>query len=649
MSGWTVPGYTRLKPLDTGGFTAVVLARHDATGIPVAIKYLRPDLAADPGFTAMFRSEAVLLSSLESPYVVRLYEYVESAAGTAVVMELVDGVSLRDLLAARDRTTPEAALAVLYSSLIGLAAAHACGVVHRDYKPGNILINAHGASKLTDFGIATRAGRRSFPAGSLAYAPPEQFDGVPASPASDVYAATATFYACLTGHPPFRGNSTGVLRYEQRARSVPMDQVPGPLQPLVAAGLAKDPRHRPADAGSFAAGLRTAAELAYGPEWEERGRAGLSAAALDLAAQWPTGGAAAVPGLAPEQVQLARGYQPAGGQAAPGQAAQGQAAQGQAGGRSQPTSPGRRRGRRKRLAHLRRLRRLRAAAAGAAAAAIIAAGATYAFTGSPSGVGSAAGDPARAAFSVPLQTVPVASSAKVVTGDSFVYYNPGGEAGTTLTGTIEDAAAGQVVRLYARQFPYTGTWTEAGSAPVSPSGGAAQYSFKVTPTLATQYQVKLFNDAADTSPVIGLSAAKTIYVVLGSPYLHVTCTTGVTECSVEIKQTFYAPSSLVAAEMAKHWYVYAGVDIEPGTAGPPDPKTLTLGGLSSSIGEPTQTGDGTFTMTIKLRYEHALAEPSTFVWWPCAPGTEAEDGFGLPGSHGCGTQTSVRRDIAYLG
>src|SRR3984885_15401447 len=198
MREWEVPGYTELRVLGSGGFGEVVLARHHASGALVAVKYLRRELLAeDPEFAGMFRAEARVLASIQDPNVVRLYEYVESPAGAAIVMELVEGVSLREILAHQGATTAEAALIVLQGSLLGLAAAHQRGVVHRDYKPENVLVDGEGASKLTDFGLAARTGDRPIPAGTLRYVAPEQIAGAPASPAGDVYAATATFYECL--------------------------------------------------------------------------------------------------------------------------------------------------------------------------------------------------------------------------------------------------------------------------------------------------------------------------------------------------------------------------------------------------------------------------------------------------------------------
>ena len=306
MPEWKVPGYTELKVLGSGGFGDVMLARHDASGTLVAIKYLHGDLLADREFAGMFRDEATVLASLDDPNVVRLYEYVESPLGAAIVMELVGGVSLREILTYQGKTTAEAALVVLQGSLLGLAAAHRRGVVHRDYKPENVLVNGDGISKLTDFGISARAGDRPVPAGTLLYAAPEQMAGASASPASDVYSATATFYECLTGRPPFSGRTADDLVRQHRSEPVPLDPVPEALRPLVAAGMAKDPSRRPTDATSFVTELGTVAAAAYGRHWRDRGRSHLGEAALLLAALWPSGAPPTVQGTAVHRIRLLR-------------------------------------------------------------------------------------------------------------------------------------------------------------------------------------------------------------------------------------------------------------------------------------------------------------------------------------------------------
>jgi hypothetical protein len=389
MPDWKVPGYTELKRIGSGGFGDVVLARQDSSGSLVAVKYLRRELLDEPEFAGMFRAEARVLASMDDPNVVRLYEYVESPAGAAIVMELVDGVSLREILSRQGQTTAEAALVVLQGSLLGLAAAHARGVVHRDYKPENVLVNGDGASKLTDFGIAARAGDRPIPGGTLAYAPPEQFGGAPASPAGDVYAATATFYECLTGSPPFTGQATEALLAQHRSDPVPLEAVPEPLRPLVKAGLARDPGARPADAARFVTELRAIAADAYGPDWEQRGRQALGEAALLLAALWPSGVAPAVQGGAVEQVSLPRG--------------------------PQESKESRHLSHLRHVAHLRHLRHLRALMAVAAVAVVGAVAAVVVVTtGSShphSGAGAASSASAASATSAPATSGTAASSA----------------------------------------------------------------------------------------------------------------------------------------------------------------------------------------------------------------------------------------------
>ena len=279
---WTVPGYAEERLLGRGVSGRVVAAVNQATGQRVAIKYLSARLVGDPEYMARFREEARLLTELEVPQVVRLLAYVEKpGAGAAIVMELVDGVSLHELISGQGATGPESALAVLKGSLLGLAAAHSLGIVHRDYKPENVLVDATGASKLADFGVAVRTGRRVPAAGTPLYMAPEQWAGGPASPATDIYAATAVFYECLTGRTPFSGRLRQLRRQHERA-AVPSADVDEPLRPLVERGMAKDPATRPANAATFVAELEATATAAYGPDWERRGRGQLAARAAAL-------------------------------------------------------------------------------------------------------------------------------------------------------------------------------------------------------------------------------------------------------------------------------------------------------------------------------------------------------------------------------
>ena len=277
VNTWAVPGYTESLELGSGASGRVVLAVHEETGVPVAVKYLSESLRTRPGFVHGFRAEARLLGGLESPYVAGLYEYVESPDGAAIVMELVDGVSLRALLKEQGPVGPEAALVILKGSLLGLADAHRLGVVHRDYKPENVLVGPDGSSRLVDFGIAADAGAGAGVAGTPSDMAPEQWPGAPASPTADVYAATATFFECVTGHKPYSGENMAELALQHVDAPVPVDEVPEGVRALVRRGLAKDPEERPAHAEAFVTELEAAAGAAYGPGWEERGRGRLAA------------------------------------------------------------------------------------------------------------------------------------------------------------------------------------------------------------------------------------------------------------------------------------------------------------------------------------------------------------------------------------
>ncbi|MGW2313857.1 protein kinase domain-containing protein [Actinomadura luteofluorescens] len=257
MNEWRVDGFDEIRELGAGAQGRVVLAEpRGGNGALVAIKYLAPAPQADEASSAVFRREAETLARVANPHVARLYRYVEGPGGAAIVMEAVTGTSLRAVL---DRHgdggfAPEAALTVLKGSLLGLAAAHAVGVVHRDYKPANVVVQPEGASKLIDFGIAVLTGQSSR-AGTPAYMAPEQWQGEPASPATDIYAASCVFFECLTGARPYRGGSTAQLMAQHLNMPVPMESVPEPVRPMLARGLAKNPGQRLWNAGEFVGGL----------------------------------------------------------------------------------------------------------------------------------------------------------------------------------------------------------------------------------------------------------------------------------------------------------------------------------------------------------------------------------------------------------
>lgn len=303
---WTAPGYRQVRILGQGASGTVVLAVHEATGTPAAIKYLSDELRSDPGLLDRFRAEARLMAELTDPHVVRLYEYVETPAAAAFVMELVHGVTLKDILKTQGPTGPEAALVVLKGSLQGLAAAHAAGVVHRDYKPANVLIRDDGESKLADFGIAVRTDDRATASGTPAYMAPEQWTTGTAGPSTDVYAATAVFYECLTGERPYPVEGLWALAAAHRLDPIPIDRVPPELRGLVARGLAKDFADRPSSAEAFLDELEDAALAGYGPGWEERGRVRLAALAALLSSLFPRAEPIAVGGTAPALTRLGK-------------------------------------------------------------------------------------------------------------------------------------------------------------------------------------------------------------------------------------------------------------------------------------------------------------------------------------------------------
>jgi eukaryotic-like serine/threonine-protein kinase len=244
----------------TGGMGEVWRAFDLVLGRPVAVKLLRDDYAQHAETLERFRAEARHTAAVSHPGIAQMYDYGEPCPGQPpfLVMELVDGVPLTELLA-RGPLDPARVMDLVAQAAAGLAAAHAVGLVHRDIKPGNLLVSPDGTVKITDFGIAYAAGsapltRTGALIGTPAYLAPERVTGASAGPASDLYSLGIVAYECLTGAQPFTGTPMEVALSHQYQSLPPLPPVvPLPVAALVAELTARDAAGRPADAGEVAA------------------------------------------------------------------------------------------------------------------------------------------------------------------------------------------------------------------------------------------------------------------------------------------------------------------------------------------------------------------------------------------------------------
>lgn len=278
--------YRVLRHLADGGMATVLLATDTRLDREVALKVMRPDLAADETFVSRFRREARSAARLSHPNVVPVFDQGEDAGQVFLAMEYVEGRTARAVVDAEGALTVRAALDVLEPVLTGLAAAHEAGYIHRDVKPENILIPDRGAIKVADFGLARAVTSQTTTAedgvlfGTVAYLSPEQVERGIADARSDVYACGLILFELLTGGRAVDGESPIHVAFQHVHGSVPLPServpdLPSELDDLVALATARDPDERPRDAGAYLAEL-------------QRARAGLSPQELDRRPQVAT-------------------------------------------------------------------------------------------------------------------------------------------------------------------------------------------------------------------------------------------------------------------------------------------------------------------------------------------------------------------------
>jgi eukaryotic-like serine/threonine-protein kinase len=249
--------YEVIERAGKGGMAEVYRARDDLLGREVALKVLSERFSLDKSFVERFRREAQAAANLSHPNIVSLYDYGSDESTYFIVMEFIDGRALSDVISAEAPLMPERAADIAIEVASALQRAHSAGLVHRDIKPGNIMITSAGQTKVTDFGIARALSRdgettmtqTGMVIGTAAYLSPEQAQGNAVDARSDVYSLGCVLYEMLTARPPFEGDTPLSIAYKHvRENPTPPSasnpDVPRELDAIVLKAMAKNPDNR---------------------------------------------------------------------------------------------------------------------------------------------------------------------------------------------------------------------------------------------------------------------------------------------------------------------------------------------------------------------------------------------------------------------
>lgn len=340
LIGRKLGAYELQSLVGQGGMSSVYRGLDERLRRPVAIKVLSEAVAAQPGFVERFRQEARLIASLRHPHIVQVYDFGEQDGLTYMVQELLPGPTLEqrlhELRSRGEMLARQEILTITAQLASALDAAHAAGIIHRDVKPGNALWNAAGALVLTDFGVAkntldaTNQTQAGVVFGTPIYISPEQAQGLPLTPASDIYALGVLLYELITGHPPFEDGTPMELVLDHLQTPPPLlrrlrPELPPAAEAVVLRALAKKPAERFSSAGELAQAIERAwpqQPAAAGapanvrsdttPFWNKQTAisAPPAAAARTPLATPPARASTAAPALAPAAPPIRRGPRP---------------------------------------------------------------------------------------------------------------------------------------------------------------------------------------------------------------------------------------------------------------------------------------------------------------------------------------------------
>jgi serine/threonine-protein kinase len=611
-AGSRVSGYRLEQEIGRGGMAVVFRARDEQLGRLVALKILAPALAGDESFQRRFVRESQAVAAIDDPHIVPVFAAGEADGVLFIAMRYVAGGDAQSLLRREGPLPPARVVSIISPVATALDAAHAAGLLHRDVKPSNMLVDELPGRPdhvyLSDFGLSkgvastsgmTKAGEVI---GTVEYMPPEQIAGEPVDGRGDQYALACAAIAMLTGEPPFRRDTTAAVLYAHVHEPPPpvtarRPDLPSAVDDVLAKGLAKAPGDRYASCAELADALRAA--LGFEPYL-----------------------AGPMPRSVPPPPATGIGYQPTVTRVPLPGAPSG--------------APGRRR----------RPVLVAAAAAGVAIAAAAALTALLLPGGAASSQAGAHSTVTARPVAAPVPvTVPITAKSPQapVDGDVYVYYQYAGKASAEISGDIAKPADGEVVRLYAQQFPFTKPPAPAGVDLLQPD--AATYQFQVTPSLATRYHVELFRSSVSSAP-LATSAVTTVYVGTNGPAKTGPSCTQSTDCHLTVQVTSIVPPSALATEMGKRLYAYFGIN-EGASKPPAPPKRLTLGAGGARVTGVRRVSGDSYIVTLTLTFSPGFGYYD-YEAVMCSKDAVAVDGIGLPGHHGCG-DAHIPYPYNYLG
>src|SRR5574344_2315394 len=253
--------YQIIKSIGEGGMANVYLAYDTILDRNVAVKILRGDLAGDEKFVRRFQREAISASSLTHPNIVEMYDVGEDDGKYFIVMEYLEGATLKSLIKKRGSLTLAEVIDIMLQLTSGVACAHESYIIHRDIKPQNVLMLENGLVKITDFGIAMALNSNELTQtnsvmGSVHYLPPEQANGTGATVKSDIYSLGILMFECLTGKLPFKGETAVEIAIKQLKEPIPSvckinNEIPQSIENIILKATAKNPKNRYASAAEM--------------------------------------------------------------------------------------------------------------------------------------------------------------------------------------------------------------------------------------------------------------------------------------------------------------------------------------------------------------------------------------------------------------